>query len=40
MATIKSFGIMIGYMALVAAAFEAASQLVMPDSARLPLLTD
>ncbi len=40
MAAIKSFGIMIGYMALVAAVFEAASQLVMPDSTRLPFLTD
>lgn len=40
MATIKSFGIMIGYMALVAAAFEYASQFIMPDSARLPFLTD
>jgi hypothetical protein len=40
MATIKSFGIMIGYMALVAAVFEAASQFTMPDSARLPFFTD
>lgn len=39
-ATIKSFAIMIGYMALVAGVFEAASQLIMPDSARLPFLTD
>jgi len=40
MATIKCFGIMIGYMALVAGVFEAASQFTMPDSARLPFLTD
>jgi hypothetical protein len=40
MATIKSFGIMIGYMALVAATFEATSQFVMPNSTRLPFLTD
>jgi hypothetical protein len=40
MAAIKSFGIMIGYMALVAAVFEAASQFTMPDSARLPFFTD
>jgi hypothetical protein len=40
MATIKSFGIMIGYMALVAGVFEAASQFTMPDSAKLPFLTD
>ena len=40
MATIKSFAIMLGYMALVAGVFEAASQFTMPDSARLPFLTD
>ncbi len=40
MATIKSFGIMIVYMALVAAVFEAASQFAMPGSAKLPFLTD
>lgn len=40
MATIKSLVIMIGYMALVAAVFEATSQFAMPDSARLPFLTD
>ena len=40
MATIKSFGIMVGYMALVAGVFEAASPFTMPDSARLPFLTD
>jgi len=40
MATVKSFVIMIGYMALVAGVFEAASQFTMPDSARLPFLTD
>jgi hypothetical protein len=40
MATIKSFVILIGYMALVAAVFEAASQFAMPDSARLPFFTD
>ena len=40
MATVKSFAIMLGYMALVAGVFEAASQFTMPDSARLPFLTD
>jgi hypothetical protein len=39
-ATVKSFAIMLGYMALVAGVFEAASQFTMPDSARLPFLTD
>lgn len=40
MAAVKSFAIMIAYMALVAGVFEAASQFTMPDSARLPFLTD
>ena len=35
-----SGSIMLGYMALVAGVFEAASQFAMPDSARLPFLTD
>jgi hypothetical protein len=39
-ATIKSIVIMIGYMALVAGVFEAASEFTMPDSTRLPFLTD
>lgn len=39
-AMIKSFAIMISYMALVAGVFEAASHLTMPDSLRLPFLTD
>lgn len=39
-ATLKSFAIMIAYMVLVAGVFEAASQFTMPDSARLPFLTD
>ena len=33
-------GELVGYMALVAGVFEAASQFTMPDSARLPFLTD
>ncbi|MEJ2255438.1 MAG: DUF3667 domain-containing protein [Woeseiaceae bacterium] len=39
-ATIKSFCVMILYMALVAAVFEAASPFAMPGSAKLPFLTD
>jgi hypothetical protein len=36
----KAIGILLGYMILVAGAFEAASRLMMPDSAALPFLTD